>query len=258
MDSRKNLILLYYSSTCLYSFGGNSALWQFEAAAQFFKSNQYLLFAKVDVSKMDLPWHLRVENVPCIIFFPANRSSYSSVFPMEAISSTNLFTQLVTFIYEKINSDENNESGEMNRFQNSSQFAAMLTSQLLESIDIKPSEELMQPVLEAHRICSAQILSYSKDLCFSGVQKAVSIKAHDYHNINVTSTKMLSTIEKKLNKLNDRLVRDSFLLLLSSNVQKHLSQSIKIHSKLWHIINKLNSQIVKKLKILSNYSYFQL
>ncbi|VDP43954.1 unnamed protein product [Schistosoma margrebowiei] len=44
--SRKNLILLYYSSTCIYSFGGNSALWQFEATARFFKSNQYLLFAR--------------------------------------------------------------------------------------------------------------------------------------------------------------------------------------------------------------------
>ncbi|CAH8873695.1 unnamed protein product [Trichobilharzia szidati] len=259
-EPRKNVILLYYSTTCVYSYGGNSALWQFEAAARFFESNHHLLFAKVDVSKMDLPWHLRVENIPCIIFFPANRSSYSSVFPMESISSTDLFTQLVTFVHEQINHDEcGHEQEKMSRFQNSSRFAAELTSQLLESMKSKASDELIQLLHESQNICNTQSLSYSKTLCLSGIQKAVFMKSHGYHSTQSTSTKMLNSLEEKLNTLNDKITQNTLpFCLLTYNQKQLIVQSIKVYSKLWNIISKHNAQIVDKLKILSNYSYLEL
>nr|CAH8874232.1 unnamed protein product [Trichobilharzia regenti] len=258
-EPRKNVILLYYSTTCVYSFGGNSALWQFESAARFFELNHRLLFAKVDVSKMDLPWHLTVENIPCIIFFPANRSSYSSVFPMESISSTDLFTQLVTFVHEQINHDEcSHEQEQMSRFQNSSRFAAELTSHLLESMKSKASDELIQLLHESQNICNTQLLSYSKTLCLSGIQKAVFMKSHGYHSTKLTSTKMLNSLEEKLNRLNDKIVQNTFLFPLLTYQKQLMVQSIRIYSKLWNIISKHNAQIVDKLKILSNYSYLQL
>ncbi|CAH8653443.1 unnamed protein product, partial [Schistosoma curassoni] len=242
--SRKNLILLYYSSTCIYSFGGNSALWQFEATARFFKSNQYLLFARVDVSKLDLPWHLRVENVPCIIFFPTNRSSYSSVFPMEAISSTDLFPQLVSFIYEQINAEQN-EHEQLKRFQNSSQFAAAITSQLINNVKNKPLSELMQLLNETSRTCNLQPLSYSKTLCFSGIRKAIFIIAHDLNKKQLILSKILNNLSGKLNRINSQLTEGfSFLLNLSSlSVQNNLLfKSMHVYSRLWNVISKQNSQ----------------
>ncbi|CAH8668220.1 unnamed protein product [Schistosoma haematobium] len=258
--SRKNLILLYYSSTCIYSFGGNSALWQFEATARFFKSNQYLLFARVDVSKLDLPWHLRVENVPCIIFFPTNRSSYSSVFPMEAISSTDLFPQLVSFIYEQINAEQN-EHEQLKRFQNSSQFAAAITSQLINNVKNKPLSELMQLLNETSRTCNLQPLSYSKTLCFSGIRKAIFIIAHDLNKKQLILSKILNNLSGKLNRINSQLTEGfSFLLNLSSlSVQNNLLfKSMHVYSRLWNVISKQNSQTLDKLKIFSNYTHLQL
>ncbi|VDP25696.1 unnamed protein product [Schistosoma mattheei] len=258
--SRKNLILLYYSSTCIYSFGGNSALWQFEATARFFKSNQYLLFARVDVSKLDLPWHLRVENVPCIIFFPTNRSSYSSVFPMEAISSTDLFPQLVSFIYEQINAEQN-EHEQLRRFQNSSQFAAAITSQLINNVNNKPISELMQLLNETSRNCNLQPLSYSKTLCFSGIRKAIFIIAHDLNKKQLILSKILSNLSGKLNRINSQLTEGfSFLLNLSSlSVQNNLLfKSMHVYSRLWNVISKQNSRILDKLNIFSNYTHLQL
>ncbi|CAH8634925.1 unnamed protein product [Schistosoma intercalatum] len=258
--SRKNLILLYYSSTCIYSFGGNSALWQFEATARFFKSNQYLLFARVDVSKLDLPWHLRVENVPCIIFFPTNRSSYSSVFPMEAISSTDLFPQLVSFIYEQINAEQN-EHEQLKRFQNSSQFAAAITSQLINNVKNKPLSELMQLLNETSRTCNLQPLSYSKTLCFSGIRKAIFIIAHDLNKKQLILSKILNNLSGKLNRINSQLTEGfSFLLNLSSlSVQNNLLfKSMHVYSRLWNVISKQNSQTLDKLNIFSNYTHLQL
>ncbi|CAH8643558.1 unnamed protein product [Schistosoma guineensis] len=258
--SRKNLILLYYSSTCIYSFGGNSALWQFEATARFFKSNQYLLFARVDVSKLDLPWHLRVENVPCIIFFPTNRSSYSSVFPMEAISSTDLFPQLVSFIYEQINAEQN-EHEQLKRFQNSSQFAAAITSQLINNVKNKPLIELMQLLNKTSRTCNLQPLSYSKTLCFSGIRKAIFIIAHDLNKKQLILSKILNNLSGKLNHINSQLTEGfSFLLNLSSlSVQNNLLfKSMHVYSRLWNVISKQNSQTLDKLNIFSNYTHLQL
>ncbi|CAH8580509.1 unnamed protein product [Schistosoma turkestanicum] len=259
-NSRKNLILLYYSSTCIYSFGGNSALWQFEATARFFKSNQYLLFAKVDVSKMDLPWHLRVENVPCIIFFPANRSSYSSLFPMEAISSTDLFPQLVSFIYEKMNTEQS-EQEQLKQFQNSSQFASKITSQLINNIKNKSTSKFMQLLNETVRICSIQPLSYSKTLCFSGIHKAVFIISHEFNEKQLILSKLLTSLSEKLNQINDKLVEGfSFLSRLSFFSVKNylLYESMQMYSRLWNVINKQNSQMIDKLNILSNYTHLQL
>ncbi|KAH8866868.1 Thioredoxin domain-containing protein 11 [Schistosoma japonicum] len=259
--SRKNLVLLYYSSTCVYSFGGNSALWQFEAIARFFTSNRGLLFARVDVSKMDLPWHLRVENIPCIIFFPATRSSYSSVFPMEVMSATDLFPQLVSFIYEQINGDQKCEEEQLNRFQNSSQFAAKITSRLLNNIENKSAIQLVHLLHETGRICNIQPLSYSRTLCFSGIQKAIFIASYHYNEKQLSLSKTLNNLSNKLNLINDKLVESfSFLSYFSSFNRRNflLLNSMHVYSKLWNIMSSQNSQIVNKLNVLSNYTHLQL
>ncbi|VDQ03842.1 unnamed protein product [Trichobilharzia regenti] len=178
---------------------------------------------------------------------------------MESISSTDLFTQLVTFVHEQINHDEcSHEQEQMSRFQNSSRFAAELTSHLLESMKSKASDELIQLLHESQNICNTQLLSYSKTLCLSGIQKAVFMKSHGYHSTKLTSTKMLNSLEEKLNRLNDKIVQNTFLFPLLTYQKQLMVQSIRIYSKLWNIISKHNAQIVDKLKILSNYSYLQL
>lgn len=188
------------------------------------------------------------------------RSSYSSVFPMEAISSTDLFPQLVSFIYEQINAEQN-EHEQLKRFQNSSQFAAAITSQLINNVKNKPLSELMQLLNETSRTCNLQPLSYSKTLCFSGIRKAIFIIAHDLNKKQLILSKILNNLSGKLNRINSQLTEGfSFLLNLSSlSVQNNLLfKSMHVYSRLWNVISKQNSQTLDKLNIFSNYTHLQL
>ncbi|KAM3184909.1 hypothetical protein ACTXT7_007445 [Hymenolepis weldensis] len=94
----KDVVVLFYGRHCGYTTHGQGALYEFRSVARHFTRRQSPLFVVVDVDMMQLPWSLTVEHVPAVIFFPSKRKSDSIVFPQVLLSSTGLFSNLVTFV----------------------------------------------------------------------------------------------------------------------------------------------------------------
>ncbi|VUZ48010.1 unnamed protein product [Hymenolepis diminuta] len=94
----KDVVVLFYGRHCGYTTHGQGALYEFRSVARHFARRQSPLFVVVDVDMMQLPWSLTVEHVPVVIFFPSKRKSNSIVFPQVLLSSTDLFSNLVTFV----------------------------------------------------------------------------------------------------------------------------------------------------------------
>nr|VZI52802.1 unnamed protein product [Spirometra erinaceieuropaei] len=72
--------------------------------------------ARIDVDSVQLPWSLRVEYVPNVILFPRNRKSYSAVLPAAAISSSDLYNNLIAFVLERLKSAPPNDRGKYRSF----------------------------------------------------------------------------------------------------------------------------------------------
>ncbi|VDN09747.1 unnamed protein product [Dibothriocephalus latus] len=98
-----DVLVLYYGRHCGYTTHGRGAITEFRAVADYFASRPSSPdFVMIDVDSVQLPWPLRVEYVPNIILFPRNRKSYSVVLPATAISSTDLYNNLIAFVLQRL------------------------------------------------------------------------------------------------------------------------------------------------------------
>ncbi|VDN96057.1 unnamed protein product [Rodentolepis nana] len=94
----KDVVVLFYGRYCGYATHGRGALYEFRSVARHFARRTSPFFVVIDVDRIQLPWSLTVEYVPAVIFFPSKRKSNSIVFPQVLLASTDLFSNLVTFI----------------------------------------------------------------------------------------------------------------------------------------------------------------
>ncbi|KAL4240189.1 Thioredoxin domain-containing protein 11 [Mactra antiquata] len=78
MNKHKDVILLYYTDWCGFCSQMSKV---FLSAAQYFKDNTDLIFARINGDSNDLPWEYTVDSYPTIIFFPAYRKSDSVQYP---------------------------------------------------------------------------------------------------------------------------------------------------------------------------------
>ncbi|BHF69352.1 intramolecular oxidoreductase activity, transposing S-S bonds [Sparganum proliferum] len=100
-----DVLVLYYGRHCGYTTHSRGAITEFRAVADYFASRPSSPeFVMIDVDSVQLPWSLRVEYVPNVILFPRNRKSYSAVLPAAAISSADLYNNLIAFVLERLKS----------------------------------------------------------------------------------------------------------------------------------------------------------
>uniref|UniRef100_A0A0X3PCZ2 Thioredoxin domain-containing protein 11 n=2 Tax=Schistocephalus solidus TaxID=70667 RepID=A0A0X3PCZ2_SCHSO len=98
-----DVLVLYYGRHCGYTTHSRGAITEFRAVADYFASRPSSPeFVMVDVDSVQLPWSFRVEYVPNVILFPRYRKSYSVVLPAAAISSTDLYNNLIAFVLERL------------------------------------------------------------------------------------------------------------------------------------------------------------
>ncbi|KAL7053691.1 hypothetical protein AAHC03_026905 [Spirometra sp. Aus1] len=112
-----DVMVLYYGRHCGYTTHSRGAITEFRAVADYFASRPSSPeFVMIDVDSVQLPWSLRVEYVPNVILFPRNRKSYSAVLPAAAISSSDLYNNLIAFVLERLKSAPPNDRGKYRSF----------------------------------------------------------------------------------------------------------------------------------------------
>ncbi|TGZ71808.1 hypothetical protein CRM22_002441 [Opisthorchis felineus] len=249
LKTQSGLLLLYYTRTCAYASHGDSLLWHFTRVAESFPDNSTVLFAKVDISELDLPWHLRVERVPTVIFFPANRSTYSNRFYWPITRITDPGMQLVKFVRKQL--------GKL-------PFSKHISPILLESAEARTqlwkalhgSDSILLAPL--HGYCIARSTSFRDFTCLKGVLASITIYIRKYvHSLSVYSA-VIGHLERNLQRINDRLTCPFTRLYWSTrspwNLRRSLDALLK-QSKLWnnateHIRNLSNTlqQLVSQAK----------
>ncbi|CAH8513379.1 unnamed protein product [Dicrocoelium dendriticum] len=229
-----HLVLLYYVDGCAYASHGSSWRWHFEAVAHRFKPQNRVTFARVDVFAVDLPWNLRVERVPSILFFPSTRSSYSSVFSIDRFSRNDVSTELIRFLHEKMELPHDSAK-ESHINPDVASFHARLC--LLQSLDTLPYTE---PKYVADRIlqtCRDHSSAAKRMVCFSALFASVRRLAKLYQDAQSTSSAQLRRLASSLNSLNSRLTSPAFHLYAPSHQIHRLLQSVLVQSKLWHSLS---------------------
>ncbi|KAF6776178.1 hypothetical protein AHF37_04694 [Paragonimus kellicotti] len=230
-----SLVLLYYTGACVFASQGESALWHFDVVARQFSTQARLLFAKVDVSAVDLPWHLRVERVPSIIFFPASRSSYSIPFPSASMITDDLSSRLSNFLREQIGLPcVTVRTLDVDRTSLSAR--KHLLSVLQSDLNVIQTEELAR---QLHSMChnDSSTSSSIKRLtaCQSGIRAVTSDYTTKYKYAQHTASALLKYLYVNLNDLNARLVSPFYRMLYATRGhQIHLISSLMFQSDLWN------------------------
>ncbi|GAA57049.1 thioredoxin domain-containing protein 11 [Clonorchis sinensis] len=249
LKTQSGLLLLYYTRTCAYASHGDSLLWHFTRVAESFPDNNTVLFAKVDISEVDLPWHLRVERVPTVIFFPANRSTYSIRFYWPITRITDPSMELVKFVRKQLGKPP---------------FFEHISPILLESAEARTwlwkalhgSDSILLAPL--HGYCTARSTSVRNFTCLKGVLASITIYIRKYvHSLSVYSA-VVGHLEGNLQRINDRLTCPFTRLYGSTRSPRNLHRSLDAllkQSRLWnnamaHIRNLSNTlqQLVSQAK----------
>ncbi|KAF5399430.1 Thioredoxin domain-containing protein 11 [Paragonimus heterotremus] len=247
-----SLILLYYTEACVFASQGESALWHFDVVARQFSTQAGVLFAKVDVSAVDLPWHLRVERVPSIIFFPASRSSYSIPFPSASMITHDLSSRLSNFLREQIGLPcVTVRTLDVDRTSLSAR--KHLLNILQSGHSVIPTEELAR---QLHNVChnDSSTSSSIKRLtaCQSSIRAVTSDYATKYKHAQHTASALLRYLYVNLNDLNSRLVSPFYRMLYATRGQRiHLISSLMLQSDLWNKVYAFERNVSSLLRLFS-------
>ncbi|CAL8089511.1 unnamed protein product [Calicophoron daubneyi] len=217
-----NLVLLYYTRYCVHAAYGDSMLWHFEAVAQYFNRPDLLTFARVDTSVVDLPWDLRVGRVPSIVLFPANKSSYSSLFPVEYSTSSDLSPRLIRFILDHVSSNPSNH------FKPDDFPATWARENSFSSLFSKTT-----PFGSQHTTCDNYTSSFERGKCHKAVQSTVGSFVQKLDRSQNAARELLRRLSKELNTLNSLLTSPFFLLYCPQSEKVRLLRRLDLNSDLW-------------------------
>ncbi|KAA3675168.1 uncharacterized protein DEA37_0015115 [Paragonimus westermani] len=246
-----SLVLLYYTRACVFASQGESALWHFDVVARQFSTHSGLLFARVDVSAVDLPWHFRAERVPSIIFFPASRSSYSVPFPSASMITHDLSFRLSNFLREHIGLPCVTRTLDVDRASLSSR--KHLLSVLQSDLNMIPIEKLSR---QLHSMChndSSTSPSINRlKACQSGIRAVISDYTTKYKHAQRTASALLRYLQINLNDLNARMVSPFYRMLYATHGQQiHMTSSLMFQSDLWNTVSAFERNVSNLLRLLS-------
>ncbi|TPP65738.1 hypothetical protein FGIG_11519, partial [Fasciola gigantica] len=244
-----SLVVLYYSRTCGLSTHGDSLMWHFESVARSLARDSAVTFARVDVSTVELPWELRVERIPAIILFPAQRSSYSVVFP-PTTSMDDISASLTRFIHDQ--STEQPVTEPTSDATNPYAFSFWAREVLLGALN-SFKERLTSPVIEKiYEHCDVHTIKAVRGLCRGGLRLAINNYRTRIVQAQTASISLSELVQKRLNEVNEQLTSNVVKLYIPRTDSARLKCLLETHSSLWLKIRSYQSALYATQRFLTS------
>ncbi|VDP79331.1 unnamed protein product [Echinostoma caproni] len=244
-----SLVLLYYSRSCGFSTQGDSLLWHFESAARNLVTNPAVVFARVDVSSVELPWELRVARIPSVIVFPGLQSTYSSVFPLAA-SMDDLSSSLTQFVLA--HSKDHTVVDSASSFASPHAFSFRAREALLSVLNPFTQRLAGFTMEHIHKHCDMHMAVAVRSLCRGGVRLAINAHRNRLLHAQMVASGLMQRIEGQLNTINSQLMSMATRLYASRIHFDRLSSLMKVYSDLWVTIRSYQLAIQTTQRFLSS------